>query len=364
MKKKSGLLILLCLFIVALLVGCTKKEESKQTEQTEDKKTTETRMFADSCGREVELPGEIQSVAPTGTPAQLVLFTSCPDKLTGIATEFTEETEKYLNPKYVNLPVFGQFYGKNANLNMEALIAAAPDVIVDIGEAKPTIKEDMDQLQEQLGIPVVFIEASMKTMDQTYEKLGDLLNEKEDMKKLENYCTEVIQDAAKISASIKEEDKPGVYMALGDNGLHTNAKGSFHAESLDLLGVKNVAEVEVNSKGAGSEVSFEQVAAWNPEIILTYTEAVYTMITTDPMWKDIEAVKAHKVYKVPTGPFNYISDPPSVNRMIGIHWLGNLIYPDQYKFEMKEMEDFYQDFYHIKLTKDQRTEILLHATVK
>ena len=40
-----------------------------------------TYIFTDSAGREVELPRNIERIAPSGPLAQIVLFTLCPDKL-------------------------------------------------------------------------------------------------------------------------------------------------------------------------------------------------------------------------------------------------------------------------------------------
>lgn len=364
MKRQWRVLALIGIMAALALgsVACTKKaEEVKPKEKTEGKEETGTRTFTDSAGREVEIPKVVKKVVPSGPVAQTVLYTACPDELVGIAAEFSSEAKKFIDEKYTGLPMFGQFYGKNANLNMEALIAAAPDVVIDIGEAKETIREDMDKLQEQIGIPVVFIEAGISTMDTAYEKLGELLGKEKELNVLADYCKETIALAEKTVAGMEDGEKKSIYMAIGEEGLNTNAKGSFHAQILDIIGIENVAQMDVNSGGGVSEVSFEQIAAWNPSIIITYTEKVYDKITTDPVWAEIEAVKSKQVYKVPTAPYNFVSDPPSVNRMIGIHWLGNLLYPDKYEFSTEDMITFYKDFYHLELSKEQAEETLKYA---
>ena len=208
---------------------------------------------------------------------------------------------------------FGQFYGKNANLNMEALLKADPDVIIDIGEYKDSIASDMDGLQQQIGIPVVFIEADLENYDKTYAMLQDLLGEEEPAATMEEYARTTIEQAKEISAQIGEEEKKSVYMALGENGLSTNAKGSYHAQILELGGAENAADTQMDSKGGGSEISFEQLMLWNPDVIITDQEDTYQMILQDEMWSTLDAVKNGQVYKIPTAPFNFVSDPPSVN---------------------------------------------------
>ena len=321
-----------------------------------------TRIITDSAGREVEIPSEITKIAPSGPLAQIVLYTVSPDKLAGLAADFSNEAKQYIDEKYWGLPKFGQFYGKNASLNMEALIAEAPDVIIDIGEAKKTVKEDMDALQEQLNIPVIFVEATLPTMADAYEMLGDIIGEKEQAGKLADYCRAEIGKADQNAAAIADADRKSVYFGLGEDGLHTNAKGSIHADVIDRIGAVNAADVEAVSSGGGSEVSFEQVLLWNPDLIIVDSQKLYDTLTADPMWQELDAVKNGKIFKIPTAPYSFMSSPPSVNRMIGIEWLGSLVYPEIYTSDIREeVKNFYQLFYHIDVTDEQLDTILKDA---
>lgn len=323
-----------------------------------------TRIITDSAGREVEIPSEITKIAPSGPLAQIVLYTVSPDKLAGLAADFSNEAKQYIDEKYWGLPKFGQFYGKNASLNMEALIAEAPEVIIDIGEAKKTVKEDMDALQEQLNIPVIFVEATLPTMADAYEMLGDITGEKEQAGKLADYCRAEIGKADQNAAAIADADRKSVYFGLGEDGLHTNAKGSIHADVIDRIGAVNAADVEAVSSGGGSEVSFEQVLLWNPDLIIVDSQKLYDTLTADPMWQELDAVKNGKIFKIPTAPYSFMSSPPSVNRMIGIEWLGSLVYPEIYMSDIQEeVKSFYQLFYHIDVT-DEKLEAILKNAVR
>ena len=35
-------------------------------------------------------------------------------------------------------------------------------------------------------------------------------------------------------------------------------------------------------------------------------------------------------------PYNWLSNPPSLNMLLGIWWLGNLLYPQYYDYDMAE----------------------------
>lgn len=351
LKKIIAMMLVLMLAFSAAACGGEKAEKEEPV--------SETRVFVDSAGREVELPAEIDAIAPSGPLAQIVLYTACPDRLAGIAVDFSDDAKKLIDEKYWGMTKFGQFYGKNASLNMEALIAAAPDVVVDIGEAKDTVTEDMDGLQKQLNMPVVFIEATLDTMDEAYTKIGELIGDTKDTDKLAKYCKEVSDKADSVSAALTDETSVTVYQALGDTGLNTNARGSFQGEVIDKVGGVNVADVEIASTGAGSEVSMEQVIKWNPDVIIVERPEVYELIKTEKTWAELDAVKNGRVYKIPTAPYSALGNPPSVNRVMGILWLGNILYPEQYGIDItSELQKFYQLFYHVELNKEKTAEIL------
>lgn len=364
-KKLLFKLLAITLLFSFIVTGCQKKESANNSKEPE--KTTEvaseTRKITDSVGREVEIPSKINTIAPSGPLAQIVLYTSNSDKLAGLAKPLSDKQKEYIDDKMDTLPVFGQFYGKNSDLNMEELVKNSPDVVMDIGEAKKSIVEDMNNLQSQINIPVVFVEATLETMSDAYNKIGEIIGDTSKTKELSEYCKNVIDNSKKTQ--IPENEQVSVYWAMGDAGLNTNAKESFHAEVLNLVGAKNVAEIEAQSKGGGSEISMEQLIGWNPQVILADNQNLYDMITTDPAWSNLDAVKNGKIYRVPSEPYGFLADPPSVNRIIGITWLGNLLYPEKYNVNIKdEVKDFYKLFYSYELKNEQVDKILENSLSK
>lgn len=367
MKKSKILRRLIVLFAVgAVATACGQKEEKSTAitdNSTQQRQSKSTRQFIDSAGREVTIPETITKIAPSGSLSQIVLYTSYPDLLVGLASPFSEEAKPFINQKYWELPEFGQFYGKNASLNMETLSAAAPDVVIDIGEPKKTVKEDMDNLQSQLDIPVIFIEANLEGMASAYEKLGELMDNKL-VEPLADYSQKVIDQAGSVKSLISEEQQKSVYLASGTAGLDTNAEGSFHAQVIETIGAKNAATgIEAASSGSGTTVSMEQIMQWQPDYIITENPDVYDLILSDSTWANLKAVKEKKVYKIPTAPYNFMGFPPSVNRLMGIQWLGNLVYPEQYQLDIAQVtRDFYQLFYHSDVTIEQVNEVLKNAS--
>lgn len=145
---------------------------------------------------------------------------------------------------------------------------------------------------------------------------------------------------------------------MGDRGLNTNAEQSFQSEVLQLVGADNVAKVEAVSRGGGSEVSFEQLLQWKPRYVLADSPAVLSVIESDPSWQAFLKDSGATVVLVPSQPYGFLANPPSVNRILGISWLDQLLYPQHYQLDMKkEIKDFYKLFYSAHPTEQQLDEL-------
>lgn len=171
---------------------------------------------------------------------------------------------------------------------------AQPDVIIDIGEKKENMAEDLDGLQEQIGIPVIFVEATLPTMAEAYRTLGELGCEPERAQTLAQYCEDTLAYADKKAAQIPEEERKTVYFAMGDDGLTTTTEESIHADVVERIGAVNAAQKDALSARVGT-VSFEQILVWQPDFILAETPWLYEGITQDSLWQDVTAVQEGRI---------------------------------------------------------------------
>ena len=73
-KTKRLLALVLALVLSVSLFACGQKQ-TDQTDQGQDAQGETTRVFTDSCGREVTVPTDIQKVAVSGPLAQMVAHT-------------------------------------------------------------------------------------------------------------------------------------------------------------------------------------------------------------------------------------------------------------------------------------------------
>ncbi len=228
--KKS---LFIMLIITALMIsGCQANSETKTVE------------FTDDLGRTVTLPANIERVAPSGNPSQILLFTLAPDKMVGWASKPRKYQAKYIAEKYQKLPEFGAFYGKKGNLNLEELMAANAQLVVDFGERKKGIEEQLDQLQAKIGVPIIFIEGDIDRMGQAYRHLGKVLDVTEKAEKLAKFCEGTINYATEKSALVKTP--LSVYLGDGDLGYEAISASNIHGRVIQLVGADNVAKLEGN----------------------------------------------------------------------------------------------------------------------
>ena len=358
MTKNTKLTALL--LAMALLCGCG----SSQTGY-DPLAGVETKTVTDSSGRSVEVPAEITRVVPSGSTAQMLLMPIAYDLLVGLSSSPSTAQRPYFPEEMWYLPTFGQFYGSKASLNMEALIAAQPQVILDLGDAKESIADDMDRIQKQTGIPTLFIEADLDDMAAAYRMLGSLLGRETEAEPLAAFIEETVAMAQANAAVIPEGQRKTVLYGTGATGLACNAAGSSQADVIDLVGAVNaIVPEEVTNRGGGTTVSLEEVYVCDPDVILLTAGGPYDEVQTNE-WSELTAVKNGAYYEIPNLPYNWMSSPPSVNRVLGVWWLGNLLYPALYDYDMTEVaQEFYRLFWHYDLSAEEAADMLSRSTYK
>ncbi|MFV0441918.1 MAG: ABC transporter substrate-binding protein [Lachnospirales bacterium] len=250
---------------------------------------------------------------------------------------------------------------------MEEIIKTGPDIVLSSGTDEMSISQ-AEELEAKLGIPVVLIDSDFDKMADSYRYLGELLGDVERGEALATYTEDTLNNAKEITETIPDEEKVTVYYAEEQLGLNTDPSGSEHSRLIDICGGINVADCEIKSGYGRTEVSMEQVIAWNPEYIICsidngYADSgSYNTIIKDSQWSVIQAVKDGNVFETPTLPLNWFDRPPSVNTIIGVKWVQAILYPELVDYDIREeAKEFYSLFYHYELEEDELDILLANA---
>ena len=290
-----------------------------------------------------------------------------PEKMVGLSQELSEDQQKYLGVDTSDLPVFGAIFGAKGDLNKEAIAAADPQVIIDTGVLDDDVASGLDQLQEELGIPCVFIETNMDDYGTSYEKLGELLGMEERGNELSEYCQNAYDEVVDVMSTISDDERANVLYLLGEDGTNVIAKGTQQAEVVDLV-ADNLAVMDNPSntgKGNGNEISLEQIALWNPGIIVFASGSIYDTVADDPAWDGIAAIDNGNYYEAPGTPYNWLNSPPTVNQVMGMQWLPRLLYPDKFDDSIADVtKSYYSTFYGYNLSDEELDELIANALPK
>jgi iron complex transport system substrate-binding protein len=319
-------------------------------------------------GRTVTVPAVIRSIYSTSPMGDIFLYTLAPDRAAGVSYNRAADELRFVTEAHRKLPVLGGWFGKSTTGNPEVIIKAKPDIVLSVGDHTGPLTAD--RLQEQLGIPVVGVDGELTKTDAAYRFVGDLIGERERAEVLASYCRRALDEVAAVAAAIPAEARVRVFYAEGSKGMETDPKGSQHTQVLDLAGGINVADVPMVRGYGRTTVSFEQVLVWKPDLVIVCVDRGYAdgtgsygRIIADPTWQTVDAIKSGRVYEIPSLPHNWFDRPPSVNRVIGLIWLTNLLYPDRYQIDIRaKAAEFYELFYHRTLSAVELDEVLEHAT--
>jgi iron complex transport system substrate-binding protein len=280
-------------------------------------------VVVDASGREIRPPAKVERIYAAGPPASLLVFAIAPDKLTGWTRAMRPNEAEFFPERYANLPELGRLTGRGNTANVEVVLNAKTDLIVDVGSTGPTLASLASQVQEQTRIPYALFDGRIESTPATLRALGKLMGNEGPAEKLAAWYERELAD-------VKQRV--------------SRAKGSITVEALEVLSARNAA---AEARAGLVTVSFEQVLLWNPEVILTTDPNFWKSAWTDPRWRAVSAVEQKRVYLSPHLPFGWFDFPPGANRLLGLWWAGKLLYPQTFDVDLRaKVTEFHRLFYH------------------
>ena len=184
-----------------------------------------------------------------------------PEKLVGWNLNPKESELAFLPSAVRKLPDIGRLTGRGGTANLEVVMAARPDLILDFGSVNDTYVSLADRVQAQTGIPYILIGGRFDETVSALRTVGSIFGVAERAKQLGDRAEAIFAEVERVAQSIPVTQHPRVYLARRANGLETGNRGSINTEIIERSGGVNVVDTG-RENGGLVNVSLEQILQW------------------------------------------------------------------------------------------------------
>ena len=319
MRARKLANIILTFLLLPLLLSCAGcMEPTDKPASIEESFCT----IEDDAGRSVPLAKKPERIAVTS-----VSFLEPLHEVGGDVVARPDSKNKM--PEYAkDKPSIGQVY----QIDVERLLACQPDLVI--------INKGMNEkLLDVLGsnnIPAIVVNMkSYKDVKNEIKLFSQITGDTAKGEQLISAMDQRIQDT--ISKLPKEKKRVAVLHSTAQ-GLSVQLEGSIAGNIVQLLGWENVASgmtpMEKNPDAA--PYSMETLVEQNPEIIFVTSMGkiedikanMEKMISDNPAWQTIPAIRNQQVYYLPQDMFLL---SPGIHYPEAVELMAGLIYPEALK---------------------------------
>jgi iron complex transport system substrate-binding protein len=265
----------------------------------------------DHTGRVVQVPVHISRVVPAGPPAAVLLAAIAPDLMVGWPGPVSAEAAAMLDPRLANAPRIPRLTGRDDVT--DAIKALKPDLIIDYGGVTPRYFDLANTTQSRTGVPTLLFNGALDQIPSVARALGAILHREE--------RAETVATLAEALLALPPAGgaKPRVVYARGADGLTVAAPGTDITEIFTRLGWTVLAP---EGQGTFRPSSIDAIKALDPDILIFSDPAMRDGLTRQPAWNAVRAVRDGHAMVAPALPFGWVEEPPSINRLLGLAWLG------------------------------------------
>ncbi|WP_027362573.1 iron ABC transporter substrate-binding protein [Desulfospira joergensenii] len=302
-----------------------------------------TRQITDSAGRPLTIPENIKHIICSGPGClRLITYLGAQDLVVGVDDmekrrwDFDARPYFLANPQFRDLPVFGEFRGRD---NPEKIISLSPlpQVIFKTYSGSGT---DPVKLQKKTGIPVIILEygdlgKSIGQYFHTLTLLGKVLDRRERAEQVISFFKEEIRqlkDRTRDPAGGKTCFVGGIAFR-GPHGFQSTEPGY---PPFLFVGAQNIAcPGDTGPALRHSIFSKEKLLVADPEVLFLDLSTLQMgrdqgglfELRTDPVYREMTAVKKGQVFGLL--PYNwYTQNHGSV--LANAWYIGKVLYPEQF----------------------------------
>jgi iron complex transport system substrate-binding protein len=265
----------------------------------------------DATGRSIEVPDQVARVLPAGPPAAILLAAVAPDLMLGWTSPASDNARALLAPEAAKLPQVPRLTGRDDVT--DRIVALKPDLILDYGTIAPRYIDLAKATQQRTGIPTVLLDGSLADVPHAFRLLGHILHREERAEMLARFTEALLASPKKPDTSLR------IVCARGPDGLTLVAPGTDLAETFTRAGLQLVAPA---GSGSSRQATVDDIRALDPDMIVFADPAMRATLAQSEVWRSLRAVRDGRAFVAPNMPFGWLDEPPSVNRLLGLAWLG------------------------------------------
>jgi len=363
--QRTFLTILTALTIAtALLSGCTAPTTGELTPTSVPQESTSTAAHTavsttqpaetgpitvtDALGRQVELPALPQRIVVPGKAAWMIghalyMFPDVSGRVVALEQRGKSVSTflPLLDPTFLDKPHLEQ------GAAPEQIAGLRPDAIL----LKSYLANQLGTPLEKLGLPVIAVDLETpSTFFRDIATMGQLLGNQERAQEITDYYQAKLDYIAAGLEGLKDSDRPTVLM------LQYKPQGEDIALQIPSISYMQTIQVETSGgnpiwaeaaeAGGWTTVNFEQIAAWDADIIFVIAfradaGQVVTHLKSDPMWQALQAVQNEEIYAFPEDLYGW--DLPDPRWILGTLWVAGKTHPDRFS-DLNMQDEIYEFF--------------------
>ena len=308
--------------------------------------------LTDASGKELSFSAPPERLVFAGRASQILihaayLFPEAIDRIAGMEQRSQRGTSMLplIDPKYEQKTQFER------DAAAEQIAPVQPDVVL----MKTYMADRLGDPLEQLDIPVIYLD--LETPEQFFrdvESLGALFDNPERAEEVKSFYQARLDQVESALNGLKLEDRPSVLLIQydtrsGEVAFNVPSANWLQTVIVELAGGEPVWTEAVTS-GGGTVVNFEQIAAWDPDLIMVVNYfddpgIAVAGLRQDPKWQALRATQEDNIFAFPG---DYLSwDQPDTRWILGLHWLATKIQPDRFDSLdlLDEVKIFYEEMY-------------------
>lgn len=293
---------------------------------------SQTRTVTDGLGREVTIPADPQRIVTAGravmmTANALWAFESAPARMVGVGriSQGRGNFLRRIDPDYDRITVLER------NVGPEQVASLAPEVVI----LKSIMRGPLGNTLERLGLPVIYVDLeNPEQYQRDLAVLGSVVREEQRAQELRAYFRRITDEISDATSRIGSRDRPSTLLLYyrtsgGEVSFNVPPAGWIQTRLVEMAGGTPIWR-EANPGSGWGTVSFEQIAAWNPEVIILieYDGAapeVLDRLREQPRWQALEAVRNGRFHAMPMDYYSW--DQPDVRWLLGLQWTAKTLQP-------------------------------------